>query len=1115
MTSMTAYNKHFRLRQVTVTMLLGALLARTAAFAADTNLMAPPPQSVWGQIAVGAPARVDPSTGAVAVAGSLSRLAGPHTLNRFGSRLASSLVPSAARQRDLQSLRARAGADVKVQFRPDNQTVMQIRGRALEPAAGGPALATLGGSDHRTALNFLQANRVLLGLEDPSQEVELVSREVEDSGERHLRFTQTFQGLPVWPAGLSVHLDSQGNVTLFDGAYVPTPTKVSLQLAIDEAEAIRRARGSVPGGVQGEVKDAALVVYAPLAQEPRLAWRLGLAVDFAHVWTLVVDGRDGRVLNRNNRCLDANVQASGKDLGGIARTFNVWSANGTFSMADTTKPMYDPAHDPVKDPKGVISIFDARDVTEDQLQTVYLVDSTSATTWLPDAVSALVNFDATFDYYLNKHKRNSLDGNGGNVQAAVRIAKLDNAFWSSDSKMMFFGDVRPYAIALDVVGHELTHGVTENTAGLIYELQSGAANEAFSDIFGEMVEASVQGQPDWLLGEQLGTPFRDMKNPESLKYGDRPLPGKMSEYIDLPNDNNNDHGGVHVNSSIINHAYYMLAAGLPDALGIPTAEKIFYRCLTQHLQKQSQFIDVRLGCVTSAEELFGAGSTEAKVTGEAFDAVEIFETPATPAPSPIPVVQGPDATIFVSYDPSWGEIALGRYETAKNDPVGGIALVESIQEERPAVSGDGSFSLFVDSAYDLCGVDTDNPNSLACTGFKGYVHSVAVSPDSRLYAFVLRDPLTGQAQNQINVYDDAAKTTASFKLVAPVLDSAPVNSVLYADSMAFTADSKQLIYDALTQLKFGTGSTVRRWSIFQLNLVTGTTTMLVPPQEGANFGNPVIGRAGNRYLTFDAQSIQTGNSSIVVLDLFTGNAGIVGFVKGGIGYPCFNGDESAVIYAAPDTVNPTWTGFSLYKQPLTADRLGTNGPPSLWIPDATIGVVYRRGTYVSTNALPTVSLTGPADGATFTPPATITLTATASDSDGTVAKVEFYEGSDKIGESLAAPYSYTWTGAPAGAYRLIARAVDNLGGTTDSDSVAITVGQSGGAVRLSAALNANRTLSITVKGAAGSYTLQQSSDLAHWTDVTPVTVDASGTGNANPTGVPANHQGLFYRVRSD
>jgi Zn-dependent metalloprotease len=1111
MTGITAYNKRFRLLFFTASLSLLAPPAQTTVFGAGANFMAAPTQAVWGQPTIGEPSRVDPSTGAVAVADSLGRIAGQHSLSSFGA--SSSPAPASANRHGIQLLRTRAGEDVKVQFRSNNRTVMQIRGRILEPASSGLAPASLAGLPHRTALNFLQSNRALLGLVDPSQEVQLESQDREDSGQRHLRFTQTFQGLPVWPTSLTVHLNAQGHVTLFDGAYVPTPADVSILPAIDEAGAIEYARACVSGGAQGEVRDAALVVYAPLAQDPRLAWKLQLTVDFAHAWSIVVDAQNGRILSRNNRCLDANVSSSAKDLAGKNATFNVWSANSRFSMADTTKPMFNPAFDPIQDPHGVISIFDAREVTDKDLKTVYLVDSATAADWIPDAVSALVNFDATFDYYLDRHTRSSLDGNGGNVQAVVRIAQLDNAFWNGDAKMMFFGNVLPYPLALDVVGHELTHGVTQNSADLIYELQPGAMNEAFSDIFGEMVEARTYGQPDWVLGKQLGKVFRDFINPGTIKFGSKPMPAKMSEYIDLPNDSNNDHGGVHENSSIINHAYYMLAAGLPDAIGLRDAEKIFYRCLTKHLQKQSQFIDARLGCVASAEEIFGPGAAQIKVVEEAFDAVEIFDKPATPPPSPIPVVEGPDATLFVSYDPSVGEIALGRYEIAKNDPQGGIALVESVQSSRPAVTGDGRFALFVDSAYDLCGVSTDDPNSLECTGFQGYVHSVAVSPDSRLFAFVLRDPVTGKPQNQINVFDYVKNTTASFKLVAPVLDSTPVNSVLYADSMVFTADSKQLIYDALTELKFGNGTAVQRWSIFRLNLASETTTVLVPPQEGADFGNPSIGRAGNRYLAFDARSTTTDKNAIVVLDLFTGDAGIVGLIEGSVGYPCFNGDESAVIYAAPDPVG-TWTGFSLFKQSLTADRLGTNGPPSLWLKDATVGVTYRRGVYVSTNALPAVALTSPANGAVFTPSASITLTATASDADGTVSKVEFFEGSDIIGESLSSPFRFIWSGAPSGAHRLIARAIDNLGGSTDSDAVAITVGQAGGSVKLFATLNPNHTLNVTVKGSPGGYTLQQSTDLIRWTDLVPFTIDATGTVAVNPSGVPAKNQGLFYRVRS-
>jgi len=114
-------------------------------------------------------------------------------------------------------------------------------------------------------------------------------------------------------------------------------------------------------------------------------------------------------------------------------------------------------------------------------------------TWLPDGVSAAYNFSHTFDYFFQRHNRNSLDGQGGNIKAAVRVAQMDNAFWNGNQQIMVFGNVRRYPAALDVVGHELAHGVTEHTAGLIYEFQPGALNESFSDIFGEMVEARADG----------------------------------------------------------------------------------------------------------------------------------------------------------------------------------------------------------------------------------------------------------------------------------------------------------------------------------------------------------------------------------------------------------------------------------------------------------------------------------------------------------------------------------------------------------------------------------------------------------------------------------------------
>src|SRR5439155_11342274 len=128
-----------------------------------------------------------------------------------------------------------------------------------------------------------------------------------------------------------------------------------------------------------------------------------------------------------------------------------------------------------------------------------------------------------------------------------------------------------------------------------------------------------------------------------------------------------------------------------------------------------------------------------------------------------------------------------------------------------------------------------------------------------------------------------------------------VDAVFYDDSMVFTAYSKQLIYDAVSELRFNGGQPVQRWTIYRIDLTTDTTVALFPPQEGADIGNPNIGRVSNRYLTFEVVSQKTQESTILNLDLFTGELGQVGFVGAGLGFPCFTGDESSVVYSVRDS----------------------------------------------------------------------------------------------------------------------------------------------------------------------------------------------------------------------
>ena len=959
------------------------------------------------------------------------------------------------RRAALARLQTRSGHDVQILWRPAAGTPLLIKGRLLEPRFSGIAKAGLE-VDELTARSFLRTNRALLRLEDPDRELALARRERDDLGYRHLRFVQVYEGLPVWPCELTVHLHPDGHVVLMDGAFVPTPTGVETTPRLTGAEAAQRARASVPGGEEAELIGPELVVFAPLDQPPRLAWKLELAVSLAAHWRCVVDAADGTLLEQLNLVQEAGVSGSGQDGLGNMRPLQVWQEGATFYMVDTSKPMFVPSSVPPNNPRGAIVILDARnqppsaDFAEvaaglGRVQFFHVTSASANAGWVPDAVGAAFGLSQTYDYYLARHNRNSLSGNGENIVGVVRLGRnFPNAFWAGQVGIMFFGD--GFTRAIDVSGHELTHGVI-NSLGhggiLEYKNQPGALNEAFADIFGEMVEAYAKGgRPDWLKGKELGVAVQNYANPAAVEIvPGRRYPAKMSELLP-PTDPiaAQDNGGVHLNSSIINHCFYLLAEGLEGAIGLRDAERIFYRALTVHLQKQSQFIDARLACVNAAETLFGADSPQARKTREAFDRVEIFETPGTPPPPPIPTVGAADSTLALRLDPAAGQYYLVRREAARGDGSGGQFLntLKYLAPRRVAVTGNGATAFYVTSDHDLGIVETDgsNPRTLDKPGL---VHSLAVAPDGNRFAFVLLDEF-GQPINEVVLVDLRTEVERSIRLYAPGTDRAQADIIRYADAMTFTADGQTLIYDAYAELRAEGGQTFAGWTLYALDLSTDTITALIDLDVGLDFGNPSLGRVRNHLLTFEVINKTNGVSTLIAADLATGKFNALGTINPAhsIGVPGYTGDDRAIVYAQGD--GNAVSGFSLLRQPLAEDGVTPSGPPTLWMADADIGVIYRRGQFVPSNAPPTIRLTSLAPGQQFTAPASIVLQATASDPDGRVARVEFYNGSTRLGEDTTAPYSFTWSNVPAGAYRLLARAVDDLGAAADSAAVEVTVG---------------------------------------------------------------------------
>lgn len=231
---------------------------------------------------------------------------------------------------------------------------------------------------------------------------------------------------------------------------------------------------------------------------------------------------------------------------------------------------------------------------------------------------------ATYDLYFSAYQRNSIDDKGMSLISTVHYSeKYDNAFW--DGQQMVYGDGDGQLFGLftkpiDVTGHELTHGVTQYTANLTYQGQSGALNESFSDVFGSLVKQKSLNesadQADWLIGEGIftdkvhGKALRSMKAPgtayDDPVLGKDPQPGDMAHFVSTIDDN----GGVHINSGIPNHAFYLAAIGI-GGNAWESAGKIWYVTLTQKLKAAANFADCAKSTIESAQELFGNKEVQA------------------------------------------------------------------------------------------------------------------------------------------------------------------------------------------------------------------------------------------------------------------------------------------------------------------------------------------------------------------------------------------------------------------------------------------------------------------------------------------------------------------------
>jgi Zn-dependent metalloprotease len=251
---------------------------------------------------------------------------------------------------------------------------------------------------------------------------------------------------------------------------------------------------------------------------------------------------------------------------------------------------------------------------------------------------------ATFDLFHDIYGRNSLDDRGLRLDSSIHYGEgFDNAFWNGSQMVYGDGDTNlppaqqlfnRFTSSVDIIGHELTHGVTQYEANLLYFHQPGALNEAISDIFGTLVKQRAMNQTvdqaDWLIGGALFTSNVNAQGIRSLKapgtayddpvLGKDPQPAHMEQYVKVPLWT--DNGGVHINSGIPNHAFYVTAMEI-GGHAWEHAGRIWYYTLRDRLRRISNFFDVAHKTHEVAGDLYGEGSREQKAVQTGWDAVGI------------------------------------------------------------------------------------------------------------------------------------------------------------------------------------------------------------------------------------------------------------------------------------------------------------------------------------------------------------------------------------------------------------------------------------------------------------------------------------------------------------
>jgi len=521
-------------------------------------------------------------------------------------------------------------------------------------------------------------------------------------GQLHVRYDQFYRGVRVIDGMAIIHIGSDGEVLESTRAFRRDINLDTNPLVLQEqAQAIASAHPEMGNLLPTAIRNE-LVFYpvmgeriGPVLSEPGqklnaedleryadyyiLAWYVSLeaySTDEGFISRdFIVNASDGTIFKSWNSLKTADAIGVGNSQYSGEVTLNTNSVDDDFELVDNTRPTqphpvcgstgnrtYDLENTDSSDSCPATIYTDADNIWGDGQS--YNGGLTMDDNGQTASVDAAYGIQTTWDYFKNVHNWNGIDNLGSAINSRVHMGTdYQNAFWSDSCACVTYGDGGSYLdvlTALEIVGHEVTHGFMSNTADLIYTDEPGGLNEANSDIFGTMVEFYEAGGGsgsivpdtggDWTSGEDI------MKFVPALRYMYKPSKDGISfdeweEGMGISN--------VHYTSGPMNRAFYFISQGASDivsndsytprlpsgmtGIGNDKAARIWFRAVTTYLTRFSRYWDARGACIRAARDLYGSGSEEVAAVKNAFAGINVGAVAGSDDIDPIIDLSGPDA----------------------------------------------------------------------------------------------------------------------------------------------------------------------------------------------------------------------------------------------------------------------------------------------------------------------------------------------------------------------------------------------------------------------------------------------------------------------------------------